>query len=243
MIDKKQSRRWASTASAMDRASRPRWADAATAASARPGSRSMMDSTNSSSGIISGATPPPAATTSSALSVSRAEPPPWRTTASTASSVSSIPASLATQRTCSSSSFSLSRWNDRCWVRLRIVSRTFCGSVVASTNTTCGGGSSRVLSSAASAPGVSMCTSSRMYTLCLPGVPRLTRSMSSRMSSTLLVLAASSSMTSKLVPASTDLHDSHSQHGSPSSGFSQLRTFARMRADVVLPVPRGPENR
>ena len=44
-----------------------------------------------------------------------------------------------------------SRWNCRCWVRLRMVSLTFCGSVVASTNTTCGGGSSSVFSSAASA--------------------------------------------------------------------------------------------
>ena len=34
-----------------------------------------------------------------------------------------------------------------------------------------------------------------------------------------------------------------SQHGSPSCGFSQLSTLARMRADDVLPVPRGPENR
>ncbi len=38
-------------------------------------------------------------------------------------------------------------------------------------------------------------------------------------------------------------HDSHSQHGSPSCGFSQLSTLARIRAEVVLPVPRGPENR
>ena len=33
-----------------------------------------------------------------------------------------------------------SRWNSKCWVRLRIVGSTFCGSVVASTNTTCSGG-------------------------------------------------------------------------------------------------------
>ena len=32
-------------------------------------------------------------------------------------------------------------------------------------------------------------------------------------------------------------------HGSPSTGASQLRTLARMRADEVLPVPRGPLNR
>ena len=62
-----------------------------------------------------------------------------------------------------------SRWNRRCWVRLRMVSLTFCGSVVASTNTTCAGGSSSVFSSAASAALESMWTSSRMYTLWRPG--------------------------------------------------------------------------
>ena len=56
-----------------------------------------------------------------------------------------------THRTCSASSSAGSRWKRRCWVRLRMVSLTFCGSVVASTNTTCGGGSSSVFSSAASA--------------------------------------------------------------------------------------------
>ena len=81
-------------------------------------------------------------------------------------------------------------------MRLRIVSETFCGSVVASTNTTCGGGSSSVFSSAASAALESMWTSSRMYTLCRPGVPSAARSMSSRMASTPLLLAASSSCTS-----------------------------------------------
>ena len=42
------------------------------------------------------------------------------------------------------------------------------------------------------------------------------------MSSTPLLDAASSSCTSKLVPASTARHDSHSQHGSPSTGAAQL---------------------
>ena len=39
------------------------------------------------------------------------------------------------------------------WQRLRIVGRTFCGSVVAKMNFTCGGGSSSVLSSALNAAG------------------------------------------------------------------------------------------
>jgi formiminotetrahydrofolate cyclodeaminase len=41
-----------------------------------------------------------------------------------------------------------------CWI--------FCGSVVANTNTTRGGGSSRILSSAFHASRVSMCASSMM---------------------------------------------------------------------------------
>ena len=55
-----------------------------------------------------------------------------------------------------------SRRNSRCWVRERMVGRTLCGSVVASTKTTCGGGSSRVFSSAADAALESWWTSSKM---------------------------------------------------------------------------------
>jgi hypothetical protein len=58
------------------------------------------------------------------------------------------------------------------------------------------GGSSSVLSSAASAAFDSMCTSSRMYTLWRPGVPSEAFSMRSRIASTPLLLAASSSWTS-----------------------------------------------
>jgi hypothetical protein len=63
------------------------------------------------------------------------------------------------------------------------------------------------------------------------------------MASTPLLEAASSSTTSIDRPASTDRHDSHVQSGSPSTGDSQFRALARMRADDVLPVPRGPLNR
>ena len=38
-------------------------------------------------------------------------------------------------------------------------------------------------------------------------------------------------------------HESHSQHGSPSTTLAQLSTLARIRAEVVLPVPRWPQNR
>ena len=54
--------------------------------------------------------------------------------------------------------------NCKCCVRERMVSLTFCGSVVANTNTTCGGGSSSVFSSAASAAFDNMCTSSKINT-------------------------------------------------------------------------------
>jgi hypothetical protein len=46
------------------------------------------------------------------------------------------------------------------------------------------------------------------------------------------------------VPAVISTHDGHALQGSPSSPRAvQLRALARSRADVVLPVPRGPEKR
>ena len=89
----------------------------------------------------------------------------------------------------------------------------------------------------------SMCTSSRMYSLVRPAVPSATRATRSRMASTPLFEAASSSVTSSELPASTDRHDSQVPHGSPSTGWAQLRALARMRAVEVLPVPRGPLKR
>ncbi len=50
-------------------------------------------------------------------------------------------------------------------VRERIVPRTFSGSVVAKTNTTCSGGSSTTLSRALNASEVIWCASSMMTTL------------------------------------------------------------------------------
>ena len=95
--------------------------------------------------------------------------------------------------------------NSKCWVRDRRVGSTFCGSVVASTNTTCAGGSSSVFSSVFDAAGESMCTSSMMYTLrrLEAPTPRCTLWMSSRIASTPLFDAASSSTRSKNVPAAT----------------------------------------
>ena len=42
---------------------------------------------------------------------------------------------------------------------------------------------------------------------------------------------------------SFDLHESHPQHGSPASGRVQFSDLAKIRAAVVLPVPRGPLSR
>ncbi len=63
------------------------------------------------------------------------------------------------------------------------------------------------------------------------------------MASTPLLDAASSSLTSSEVPASTARHDGQAQHGSPSTGAWQFRALARMRAVEVLPVPLGPLKR
>ncbi len=66
----------------------------------------------------------------------------------------------------------------------------------------------------------------------------------SRTSSTLLWEAASSSMTSRDVPAAIATQDEQVESGSPSTPrFSQFSALAMMRAVVVLPVPRGPANR
>ena len=47
------------------------------------------------------------------------------------------------------------------------------------------------------------------------------------------------------VPAAISVQESHRPHGSAvgPSPFAQLRALARMRAVVVLPTPRAPENR
>ena len=194
--DKKHSRNARTTSSVSERGSEPCWMARAVALSARAASLVMSASTKSDADCVVSTSPPDAATSSSALNVSRAEPPPWCKTWRIASSLTFRFASLITKRTCSSRSTIGRRWNWRCWVRLRIVSLTFCGSVVASTNTTCGGGSSRVFSNAASAGLESMWTSSRMNTRCRPGLPSEDRSIRSRMLSTPLLLAASSSNTS-----------------------------------------------
>jgi len=126
------------------------------------------------------------------------------------------------------------------------VGRTFSGLVVASTNTTWSGGSSSVFSSAFDAAALSMCTSSTRYTLrrAVGPIPRCTLSVRSRMLSTLLFDAASSSKRSRKRPPRMARQFSHPSQGSPSSPSArQFSALARMRAVVVFPVPRGPEKR
>ena len=125
-----------------------------------------------------------------------------------------------------------------------IVAGTLCGSVVARIKVTKLGGSSRVFNSALKASFVSICTSSIMYTFCLPieGLYSIF-SFNSRISSIPRLEAASISIKSKNFPASNAKHISHSPQGSPFFNLVQLSAFAKIRAVVVLPVPRGPIKR
>ncbi len=124
-----------------------------------------------------------------------------------------------------------------------MVGSTFCGSVVASTKITWAGGSSSVFSSAFDAAVESMWTSSTMYTFCRPGVPRAAWATRSRIASTPLLEAASSSWTSSEVPFAISRQETQTPQGSPSRRSAQFSALARIRAVEVLPVPRGPLNR
>ena len=63
------------------------------------------------------------------------------------------------------------------------------------------------------------------------------------MLSTPLFEAASISKTSVAEPLSIDTHAAHLPQGEPFTGFSQFAAFARIFAQVVLPVPREPQKR
>ena len=84
-----------------------------------------------------------------------------------------------------------------------------------------------------------------MYTLYLPVCGGMyTCFTSSLMSSTELLLAASSSKMLIDAPSFIDRQLSHSLQASPSAvRCSQLMVLAKIRAQVVLPTPRGPQNR
>ena len=121
---------------------------------------------------------------------------------------------------------------------------SFCGSVVANKNLTCGGGSSRVLSKALKLLVDNMCTSSMRYTLKRPRVGAYcTLSNSSRVSSTLVREAASTSIKSTKRPSVISTQLEHTPQGVELTPSSQLRQRAKIRAMVVLPTPRVPANK
>ena len=123
---------------------------------------------------------------------------------------------------------------------------TLSGSVVAKTNFTWSGGSSTSLSSALKPAEVTMWASSMMNTLKRSRTgAKDARSRSSRASSTPPWLAASISTTSSepAPPRARSRQESQVPQGVSVGPCSQFRQRARMRAEVVLPQPRGPENR
>ena len=126
-----------------------------------------------------------------------------------------------------------------------MVGNTLCFSVVAKIKIAYEGGSSNVFSSALNAPCDSMCTSSMIYTLYLPICGGIrTWSINERISSTELFDAASNSWILNERCSLNATHDSHALHASFSAvGVKQLMVFAKIRAHVVLPTPRGPQNR
>src|SRR6185369_11973997 len=84
-----------------------------------------------------------------------------------------------------------------------------------------------------------------MYTLYLPACgAKRTWSTNVLMSSTELLLAASSSWMFKEVPSLKEMQELHLLQASPSEVlFSQLIVFAKILAQVVLPTPLGPQNK
>src|SRR5438105_104687 len=170
----------------------------------------------------------------------RASRPSWaRLCGSTlTSSWSTIIASLAAR-----GPVSIRRKSNR-WQRDATVNGILCGSVVASTNITCAGGSSSVFSKALKASVVSMCASSMMYTLTLSTAGRyFTRSRKSRISSMPRLEAASISIRSTAAPVPISTQLAQTPHGSAPLRSKQLIALARIRAVDALPVPRTPENR
>ena len=137
------------------------------------------------------------------------------------------------------------RLKSNIWQRLKIVGNILCFSVVAKIKIAYGGGSSSVFKNALKADELSMCTSSTIYTLYLPACGAK-RTCSTRLliSSTELLLAASSSCMFKEVPASNEIQLLQVLQASPSfDWFSQLIVFANILAQVVLPTPLGPQNK
>ena len=99
--------------------------------------------------------------------VSASRNPPVDRAAISARTASStcMPSASAMRRSLRAMSSGVMRRKSKRWQRDRTVSMTLFGSVVAKMNSTCGGGSSSVFSSAFHACLLSMCASSTMKTL------------------------------------------------------------------------------
>ena len=179
------------------------------------------------------------------LSASRIPPSAFSAITASASSSYCMPSFSATDFRCAIVFCTVMRSKSYIWQRLRIVGRILCFSVVARMKMTCAGGSSSVFRKALKAAVESMCTSSMIKTLYFPNCGGMrVCSMSVLICSTELFDAASSS---KMFSERCSLNDwqlSHSLQASPSAvGFWQLMALAKIRAQVVLPTPRGPQNR
>ena len=95
-------------------------------------------------------------------SASRNEPVAERAISAIASSGIAIVSASAARRSTQEICCWVGREKSKRWQRSTTVGSTLFASVVASTKTVCGGGSSSVLRNAFHAAGVSMCASSRM---------------------------------------------------------------------------------
>ena len=134
--------------------------------------------------------------------------------------------------------------NSNDWHLDIIVKGILCGSVVASINIICSGGSSNVFNNALNAPVVNIWTSSIIYILYFDTVgSNVIWFLISRISSTPLFDAASISIISTFSFELLLIHISHFSHDKPSSGCKQFIVLANIFAILVLPVPRGPTNR
>ncbi|RIH74234.1 hypothetical protein Mcate_02788 [Meiothermus taiwanensis] len=211
-------------------------------ASARANKASCGGSPRASSVCLRVRGPSRVSSLSRRLSASRMAPSASRATSCRAWGSASRPSQARMRRSFSTISASESRRKRKCWVRERMVGGMRSGSVVAKMKITWGGGSSSVFKSALKALLDIMWASSRITTLCWPrmGLSRM-RSRSSRTSSTELLEAASISSTSGCRPSRTSRQPSQVPQGLGS--LEQLTAWAISRALLVLPTPRGPENR
>ena len=181
---------------------------------------------------------------SSRVMASRRAPRASRAMASSPSSGTLKPSSAAMKRRRSTIASMGTRRKSKRWQREVMVAGISCSSVVARMKMAWGGGSSSVFRRALKAPVVSMCTSSRRYTLRARSLgAKAILSRSSRTSSMPRLLAASISMRSRAAPRLMASQERQALQGSPSARSWQLTALARMRAVVVLPVPRGPAKR